>query len=127
MSSTASVKKLYQIRKDFVFEGQNVYRGDYLDVKRFRNNKEIEAKLSGLIRRGFLHIVYETPVCQKDHNFNNCHSECIEEKIAESGEYEVQPSQPEPTEPTQKRRKTKHVDIGLKDQQLVDQADRVIE
>lgn len=120
---SSSVKKLYQIRKDFVFEGQNVYQGDYLDIKRFRNNKEIEAKLSGLIRRGFLHVVYETPDCQKDHNLNECHSECLEEKIAESGEYEVQP---EP-EPTQKRRKTKHVDISLKDQQLVDQANRVVE
>lgn len=119
----SSAKKLYQIRKDFVFEGQNVYQGDYLDVKRFHNNKEIEAKLSGLIRRGFLHIVYETPDCLKNVDLNDCHSECIEQKLEESNEYEVQP---EP-EPTKKSRKTKQVDISLKDQQLVDQANQVVE
>lgn len=106
------VSKKYKIRKDFVYEGNNVYEGEYLaDVD--------PKKISGLIRRGFIEVIYDEPK-QPENPTPPCPaSTCLEQKIANSEDFEIQPK------PTNRGRRTRKVDVSLKDQHLVDQADKI--
>lgn len=108
------VTKSYKARKDFVFEGQNIHEGEIIEVLDPK-------KVSGLIRRGFIGVGYSEPKPPKDPNNPKPQcpaSDCIQQRLANSDDFEVQPK------PT-RRRRTRNVDISLKDQHLVDQANKI--
>ena len=123
-NKTTKTTKVYLIKRDFVFEGQNVYAGDMLVPERYVTNQDVETKLTGLLHRGFLVLDHEIPkspepVC--------CPSELIKQELSESQDYEIQPDQPEVSISKSKtKRKTKDRDISLIDQQLVDEANRIL-
>lgn len=107
-------QKQYRIRRDFVLNGQNVYEGEILSERDV--NHEFENKISGLIHRGFIEVVYIAD--REESTQTGCpESDCIEQKLENSEEYDVQPKR--------RGRATRQVDISLNDQDSVDQADKV--
>ena len=106
------IHKKIRIRKDFVLNGQNVFEGDYLEERDI--NREFQGKMQGLIRRGFIEVWYEEPkpeepVCKP--------VDCIEQKLASSEKFEVQP------DCDNHSHDLKNIEVSLKDQALIDQAE----
>lgn len=105
------VQKKIRIRKDFVLNGQNVFEGEFLEERDI--NREFEGKMQGLIRRGFIEVWYEEPkpepVCKP--------VDCIEQKLECSEKFEVQP------DCDNHSHDLKQIEVSLKDQALIDQAD----
>lgn len=106
------VHKKIRIRKDFVLNGQNVFEGDFLEERDI--NREFQGKMQGLIRRGFIEVWYEEPkpeepVCKP--------VDCIEQKLECSEKFEVQP------DCDSHSHDLKQIEVSLKDQALIDQAE----
>ena len=109
------VHKKIRIRKDFVLNGQNVFEGDFLEERDI--NREFQGKMQGLIRRGFIEVWYEEPkpeepVCKP--------VDCIEQKLECSEKFEVQP---DCDNRSHGGRDLKQIEVSLKDQALIDQAE----
>lgn len=108
------VQKKIRIRKDFVLNGQNVFEGEFLEERDI--NREFEGKMQGLIRRGFIEVWYEEPkpelVCKP--------VDCIEQKLECSEKFEVQPDCDNHSHAS---RDLKQIEVSLKDQALIDQAE----
>ena len=108
------VQKKIRIRKDFVLNGQNVFEGEFLEERDI--NREFEGKMQGLIRRGFIEVWYEEPkpesVCKP--------VDCIEQKLECSEKFEVQPDCDNHSHVS---RDLKQIEVSLKDQALIDQAE----
>lgn len=109
------IHKKIRIRKDFVLNGQNVFEGDFLEERDI--NREFQGKMQGLIRRGFIEVWYEEPkpeepVCKP--------VDCIEQKLECSEKFEVQP---DCDNHSHQVRDLKQIEVSLKDQALIDQAD----
>lgn len=124
------VVKKYYIRKDFVFEGSNVYEGDFLDPVIIAKHPETAQKISGLIRRGFIEVQYQTPEPPKEPPCPA--SDCLKDRLDNSDEFESgetdevdDTADHSEAKETKRKRKTKKVDISLEDQRLVDQADSI--
>ena len=115
------IQKKIRIRKDFVLNGQNVFEGDFLEERDI--NREFEGKMQGLIRRGFIEVWYEEPkpadlepVCKP------CNPvDCIEQKLECSEKFEVQPDCDNHSHVS---RDLKQIEVSLKDQALIDQAEQ---
>lgn len=109
------VQKKIRIRKDFVLNGQNVFEGEFLEERDI--NREFEGKMQGLIRRGFIEVWYEEPkpepVCKP--------VDCIEQKLECSEKFEVQPDCDNHSHVS---RDLKQIEVSLKDQALIDQAEQ---
>ena len=102
------IHKKIRIRKDFVLNGQNVFEGDFLEESDI--NREFQGKMQGLIRRGFIEVWYEEPKPEEP----ACKPvDCIEQKLECSEKFEVQPDCGE----------LKQIEVSLKDQALIDQAE----
>lgn len=106
------VHKKIRIRKDFVLNGQNVFEGDFLEERDI--NREFQGKMQGLIRRGFIEVWYgepkpEEPACKL--------VDCIEQKLECSEKFEVQP------DCDNHSHDLKQIEVSLKDQALIDQAE----
>lgn len=106
------IHKKIRIRKDFVLNGQNVFEGDFLEERDI--NREFQGKMQGLIRRGFIEVWYEEPkpeepVCKP--------VDCIEQKLECSEKFEVQP------DCDNHSHDLKQIEVSLKDQSLIDQAE----
>lgn len=106
------IHKKIRIRKDFVLNGQNVFEGDFLEERDI--NREFQGKMQGLIRRGFIEVWYEEPkpeepVCKP--------VDCIEQKLECSEKFEVQP------DCENHSHELKQIEVSLKDQALIDQAE----
>lgn len=106
------IHKKIRIRKDFVLNGQNVFEGDFLEERDI--NREFQGKMQGLIRRGFIEVWYEEPkpeepVCKP--------VDCIEQKLECSEKFEVQP------DCDNHSHDLKQIEVSLKDQALIDQAE----
>lgn len=106
------IHKKIRIRKDFVLNGQNVFEGDFLEERDI--NREFQGKMQGLIRRGFIEVWYEEPkpeepVCKP--------VDCIEQKLECSEKFEVQP------DCDNHSHELKQIEVSLKDQALIDQAE----
>lgn len=109
------IHKKIRIRKDFVLNGQNVFEGDFLEERDI--NREFQGKMQGLIRRGFIEVWYEEPkpeepVCKP--------VDCIEQKLECSEKFEVQP---DCDNHSHQVRDLKQIEVSLKDQALIDQAE----
>lgn len=111
------VQKKIRIRKDFVLNGQNVFEGEFLEERDI--NREFEGKMQGLIRRGFIEVWYEEPkpadlelVCKP--------VDYIEQKLECSEKFEVQPDCDNHSHVS---RDLKQIEVSLKDQSLIDQAE----
>lgn len=112
------VQKKIRIRKDFVLNGQNVFEGEFLEERDI--NREFEGKMQGLIRRGFIEVWYEEPkpepVCKP------CNPvDCIEQKLECSEKFEVQPAG---FDCDNHSHDLKQIEVSLKDQALIDQAEQ---
>lgn len=110
------IHKKIRIRKDFVLNGQNVFEGDFLEERDI--NREFQGKMQGLIRRGFIEVWYEEPkpeepVCKP--------VDCIEQKLECSENFEVQPDCDNHSHVS---RDLKQIEVSLKDQALIDQAEK---
>ncbi len=106
------IHKKIRIRKDFVLNGQNVFEGDYLEERDI--NREFQGKMQGLIRRGFIEVWYEEPKPEEP----ACKLvDCIEQKLASSDKFEVQP------DCDNHSHDLKQIEVSLKDQALIDQAE----
>lgn len=110
-------QKKIRIRKDFVLNGQNVFEGEFLEERDI--NREFEGKMQGLIRRGFIEVWYEEPkpadlepACKP---YNPV--DCIEQKLECSEKFEVQP------DCDNHSHDLKQIEVSLKDQALIDQAE----
>lgn len=106
------IHKKIRIRKDFVLNGQNVFEGDFLEERDI--NREFQGKMQGLIRRGFIEVWYvepkpEEPACKP--------VDCIEQKLECSEKFEVQP------DCDNHSHELKQIEVSLKDQALIDQAE----
>lgn len=106
------IHKKIRIRKDFVLNGQNVFEGDFLEERDI--NREFQGKMQGLIRRGFIEVWYEEPkpeepVCKP--------VDCIGQKLECSEKFEVQP------DCDNHSHDLKQIEVSLKDQALIDQAE----
>lgn len=106
------VHKKIRIRKDFVLNGQNVFEGDFLEERDI--NREFQGKMQGLIRRGFIEVWYEEPKPEEP----ACKPvDCIEQKLECSEKFEVQP------DCDNHSHELKQIEVSLKDQALIDQAE----
>lgn len=106
------IHKKIRIRKDFVLNGQNVFEGDYLEERDI--NREFQGKMQGLIRRGFIEVWYEEPKPEEP----ACKPvDCIEQKLECSEKFEVQP------DCDNHSHELKQIEVSLKDQALIDQAE----
>lgn len=106
------VHKKIRIRKDFVLNGQNVFEGDFLEERDI--NREFQGKMQGLIRRGFIEVWYEEPKPEEP----ACKPvDCIEQKLECSEKFEVQP------DCDNHSHDLKQIEVSLKDQALIDQAE----
>lgn len=113
MSTCAKpIHKKIRIRKDFVLNGQNVFEGDFLEERDI--NREFQGKMQGLIRRGFIEVWYEEPKPEEP----ACKPvDCIEQKLECSEKFEVQP------DCDNHSHDLKQIEVSLKDQALIDQAE----
>ncbi len=106
------IHKKIRIRKDFVLNGQNVFEGDFLEERDI--NREFQGKMQGLIRRGFIEVWYEEPKPEEP----ACKPvDCIEQKLECSEKFEVQP------DCDNHSHELKQIEVSLKDQALIDQAE----
>ena len=106
------IHKKIRIRKDFVLNGQNVFEGDFLEERDI--NREFQGKMQGLIRRGFIEVWYEEPKPEEP----ACKPvDCIEQKLECSEKFEVQP------DCDNRSHELKQIEVSLKDQALIDQAE----
>ena len=106
------IHKKIRIRKDFVLNGQNVFEGDFLEERDI--NREFQGKMQGLIRRGFIEVWYEEPKPEEP----ACKPVgCIEQKLECSEKFEVQP------DCDNHSHDLKQIEVSLKDQALIDQAE----
>lgn len=106
------IHKKIRIRKDFVLNGQNVFEGDFLEERDI--NLEFQGKMQGLIRRGFIEVWYEEPKPEEP----ACKPvDCIEQKLECSEKFEVQP------DCDNHSHDLKQIEVSLKDQALIDQAE----
>lgn len=106
------IHKKIRIRKDFVLNGQNVFEGDFLEERDI--NREFQGKIQGLIRRGFIEVWYEEPKPEEP----ACKPvDCIEQKLECSEKFEVQP------DCDNHSHDLKQIEVSLKDQALIDQAE----
>ena len=106
------IHKKIRIRKDFVLNGQNVFEGDYLEERDI--NREFQGKMQGLIRRGFIEVWYEEPKPEEP----ACKPvDCIGQKLECSEKFEVQP------DCDNHSHELKQIEVSLKDQALIDQAE----
>lgn len=106
------IHKKIRIRKDFVLNGQNVFEGDFLEERDI--NREFQGKMQGLIRRGFIEVWYEEPKPEEP----ACKPvDCIEQKLGRSEKFEVQP------DCDNHSHDLKQIEVSLKDQALIDQAE----
>lgn len=109
------IHKKIRIRKDFVLNGQNVFEGDFLEERDI--NREFQGKMQGLIRRGFIEVWYEEPKPEEP----ACKPvDCIEQKLECSEKFEVQP---DCDNHSHQVRDLKQIEVSLKDQALIDQAE----
>lgn len=109
------IHKKIRIRKDFVLNGQNVFEGDFLEERDI--NREFQGKMQGLIRRGFIEVWYEEPKPEEP----ACKPvDCIEQKLECSEKFEVQPDR---DNHSHRVRDLKQIEVSLKDQALIDQAE----
>ena len=112
------IHKKIRIRKDFVLNGQNVFEGDFLEERDI--NREFQGKMQGLIRRGFIEVWYEEPKPEEP-ACNPCKPvDCIEQKLECSEKFEVQP---DCDNHSHQVRDLKQIEVSLKDQALIDQAE----
>lgn len=106
------IHKKIRIRKDFVLNSQNVFEGDFLEERDI--NREFQGKMQGLIRRGFIEVWYEEPKPEEP----ACKPvDCIEQKLECSEKFEVQP------DCDNHSHDLKQIEVSLKDQALIDQAE----
>lgn len=106
------IHKKIRIRKDFVLNSQNVFEGDFLEERDI--NREFQGKMQGLIRRGFIEVWYEEPKPEEP----ACKPvDCIEQKLECSEKFEVQP------DCDNHSHDLKQIEVSLKDQVLIDQAE----
>ena len=106
------IHKKIRIRKDFVLNGQNVFEGDFLEERDI--NREFQGRMQGLIRRGFIEVWYEEPKPEEP----ACKPvDCIEQKLECSEKFEVQP------DCDNRSHDLKQIEVSLKDQALIDQAE----
>lgn len=107
------VAKRFRIRKDFVLNGQNVFEGEYLEERDV--GREFEGKIQGLIRRGFIEVLYSEPKPEPE-----CAKvDCVQQQLENSSDFEVSAGRED--------REIKNIEVSLKDQSLVDQANLVRE
>lgn len=112
------IHKKIRIRKDFVLNGQNVFEGDFLEERDI--NREFQGKMQGLIRRGFIEVWYEEPKPEEP-ACKPCEPvDCIEQKLECSEKFEVQP---DCDNHSHQVRDLKQIEVSLKDQALIDQAE----
>ena len=109
------IHKKIRIRKDFVLNGQNVFEGDFLEERDI--NREFQGKMQGLIRRGFIEVWYEEPKPEEPANPACKPVDCIEQKLECSEKFEVQP------DCDNHSHDLKQIEVSLKDQALIDQAE----
>ena len=109
------IHKKIRIRKDFVLNGQNVFEGDFLEERDI--NREFQGKMQGLIRRGFIEVWYEEPKPEEPANPACKPVDCIEQKLECSEKFEVQP------DCDNHSHELKQIEVSLKDQALIDQAE----
>nr|DAM32527.1 MAG TPA: hypothetical protein [Caudoviricetes sp.] len=112
------IHKKIRIRKDFVLNGQNVFEGDFLEERDI--NREFQGKMQGLIRRGFIEVWYEEPKPEEPANPACKPVDCIEQKLECSEKFEVQP---DCDNHSHQVRDLKQIEVSLKDQALIDQAE----
>lgn len=112
------IHKKIRIRKDFVLNGQNVFEGDFLEERDI--NREFQGKMQGLIRRGFIEVWYEEPKPEEPANPACKPVDCIEQKLECSEKFEVQP---DCDNRSHQVRDLKQIEVSLKDQALIDQAE----
>lgn len=112
------IHKKIRIRKDFVLNGQNVFEGDFLEERDI--NREFQGKMQGLIRRGFIEVWYEEPKPEEPANPACEPVDCIEQKLECSEKFEVQP---DCDKHSHQVRDLKQIEVSLKDQALIDQAE----
>ena len=112
------VQKKIRIRKDFVLNGQNVFEGEFLEERDI--NREFEGKMQGLIRRGFIEVWYEEPKPEEPANPACKPVDCIEQKLECSEKFEVQPAG---FDCDNHSHDLKQIEVSLKDQALIDQAE----
>lgn len=112
------IHKKIRIRKDFVLNGQNVFEGDFLEERDI--NREFQGKMQGLIRRGFIEVWYEEPKPEEPANPACKPVDCIEQKLECSEKFEVQP---DCDNHSHQVRELKQIEVSLKDQALIDQAE----
>lgn len=109
------IHKKIRIRKDFVLNGQNVFEGDFLEERDI--NREFQGKMQGLIRRGFIEVWYEEPKPEEPACDPCKPVDCIEQKLECSEKFEVQP------DCDNHSHDLKQIEVSLKDQALIDQAE----
>lgn len=112
------IHKKIRIRKDFVLNGQNVFEGDFLEERDI--NREFQGKMQGLIRRGFIEVWYEEPKPEEPACDPCKPVDCIEQKLECSEKFEVQP---DCDNRSHQVRDLKQIEVSLKDQALIDQAE----
>ena len=112
------VHKKIRIRKDFVLNGQNVFEGDFLEERDI--NREFQGKMQGLIRRGFIEVWYEEPKPEEPAGSACKPVDCIEQKLECSEKFEVQPAG---FDCDNHSHDLKQIEVSLKDQALIDQAE----
>lgn len=112
------IHKKIRIRKDFVLNGQNVFEGDFLEERDI--NREFQGKMQGLIRRGFIEVWYEEPKPEEPACDPCKPVDCIEQKLECSEKFEVQP---DCDNHSHQVRDLKQIEVSLKDQALIDQAE----
>lgn len=110
---TNKVAKKIRIRKDFVLNGQNVFEGEFLEERDV--GREFEGKIQGLIRRGFIEVLYSEP----NPELECAKVDCVQQKLEGSNNFEVSARRED--------REIKNIEVSLKDQSLVDQANQVRE
>lgn len=115
------IQKKIRIRKDFVLNGQNVFEGEFLEERDI--NREFEGKMQGLIRRGFIEVWYEEPKpADLEPACKPCNPvDCIEQKLECSEKFEVQPAR---FDCDNHSHDLKQIEVSLKDQALIDQAEQ---
>lgn len=113
MSNTNKVAKKFRIRKDFVLNGQNVFEGEYLEERDVSH--EFEGKIQGLIRRGFIEVLYSEPKSKLEVDCDKV--DCVKQQLKNSSNFEVSAGRQD--------REIKKIEVTLKDQSLVDQAEQV--
>lgn len=112
------IHKKIRIRKDFVLNGQNVFEGDFLEERDI--NRVFQGKMQGLIRRGFIEVWYEEPKPEEPACDPCKPVDCIEQKLECSEKFEVQP---DCDNHSHQVRDLKQIEVSLKDQALIDQAE----